>query len=65
MFAAVLDEDKDPSAVVDERGMKQVCDTGAIEAVVDGVTAADSPTRLRSYKEGNTKPAGLLRVASA
>ena len=37
MFAAVIDEDKDPSAIVEERGMKQVSDTGAIEAVVDGV----------------------------
>ncbi len=35
VFSAVLDEDKDPAAIVEERGMKQVSDTGAIEAVID------------------------------
>ena len=31
-FAIVLEDDKDPSVVIEERGMKQVSDTGAIEA---------------------------------
>ena len=56
MFAAVLDEDKDPSAIVEERGMKQVSDTGAIEAVVDGVLA-EFPDKVEQYKGGKT---GLL-----
>ena len=37
VFAAIMDEDKDPEAIVEARGMKQVSDTGAIEAVVDEV----------------------------
>ena len=45
VFAAVIDEDKDPSAIVEERGMKQVSDTGAIEAVVDAVIVPPTPTR--------------------
>lgn len=56
VFAAVLDEDKDPSAIVEERGMKQVSDTGAIEAVVDGVLA-EFPDKVEQYKGGKT---GLL-----
>jgi aspartyl-tRNA(Asn)/glutamyl-tRNA(Gln) amidotransferase subunit B len=31
----------DPRAIVEERGMKQVTDTGAIEAVVDAIIAAN------------------------
>ncbi len=56
VFAAILEEDKDPSAIVEERGMKQVSDTGAIEAVVDGVLAA-FPDKVEQYKGGKT---GLL-----
>ena len=56
VFAAILEEDKDPSVIVEERGMKQVSDTGAIEAVVDGVLAA-FPDKVELYKGGKT---GLL-----
>ncbi len=56
VFAAIFEEDKDPSAIVEERGMKQVSDTGAIEAVVDGVLAA-FPDKVEQYKGGKT---GLL-----
>ena len=56
VFAAVLDEDKDPAAVVEERGMKQVSDTGALEAVIDQVLA-DNPDKVAAYQGGKT---GLL-----
>lgn len=59
VFAAVIDEDKDPAAIVEERGMKQVSDTGAIEAVVDGIIAAN-PDEVARYKEGNTKLIGFF-----
>lgn len=59
VFAAVIDEGKDPAAIVEERGMKQVSDTGAIEAVVDGVIAAN-PDEVARYKEGNTKLIGFF-----
>ena len=59
VFAAVLEEDKDPLAVVEERGMKQVSDTGAIEAVVDAVIAAH-PDEVARYREGNTKLIGFF-----
>lgn len=59
VFSAIMDEDKDPSAIVEERGMKQVSDTGAIEAVVDAIIAAN-PDEVARYKEGNTKVIGFF-----
>ena len=59
MFAAILEEDKDPAAIVEERGMKQVSDTGAIEAVVDEVLAAN-PDKVEQYKGGKTGLIGFF-----
>ena len=59
VFAAIVDEDKDPAVIVEERGMKQVSDTGAIEAVVDEVIAAH-PDEAARYKEGETKLIGFF-----
>ena len=53
VFAAILEEDKDPEAIVAERGMEQVSDTGAIEAVVDAVLAAN-PDKVAQYQGGKT-----------
>ena len=58
-YAAVLDEDKDPAAIVEERGMKQVSDTGAIEAVVDAVLAAN-PDKVAQYQGGKTGLIGFF-----
>ena len=59
VFAAVLDEDKDPAAIVEERGMKQVSDTGAIEAVIDAVLAAN-PDKVAQYQGGKTGLIGFF-----
>ena len=59
VFAAILEEDKDPAAIVEERGMKQVSDTGAIEAVVDEVLAAN-PDKVEQYKGGKTGLIGFF-----
>ena len=59
VFAAVLDEDKDPADIVEERGMKQVSDTGAIEAVVDAVLAAN-PDKVAQYQGGKTGLIGFF-----
>lgn len=56
VFSAIIDEDKDPDIIVSERGMEQVSDTGAIEAVVDSVISAN-PDKVEQYKGGKT---GLL-----
>ncbi|WP_139653533.1 Asp-tRNA(Asn)/Glu-tRNA(Gln) amidotransferase subunit GatB [Raoultibacter phocaeensis] len=59
VFSAILDEDKDPSAIVEERGMKQVSDTGAIEAVVDKVLA-ENPDKVEQYRGGKTGLIGFF-----
>ena len=59
VLAAVIDEDEDPEAIVEARGMKQVSDTGAIEAVVDAVIAAH-PDEVARYKDGNQKLIGFF-----
>ena len=59
VLSAVIEEDADPAAVVEARGMKQVSDTGAIEAVVDAVIAAH-PDEVARYKEGNAKLIGFF-----
>jgi len=42
VFEIVWSEGGDPRAIVEERGMKQVTDTGAIEKAVDEVIAANA-----------------------
>ncbi|MGR3659772.1 MAG: Asp-tRNA(Asn)/Glu-tRNA(Gln) amidotransferase subunit GatB, partial [Paracoccaceae bacterium] len=46
----------EPAEIVEKRGMKQVTDTGAIEAAVDAVIA-DNPAQVEKAK-ANPKLAG-------
>ena len=50
MFEDGPDQGKDPAVIVEEKGMKQVTDTGAIEAAVDEVIAAN-PDKVEQAKE--------------
>jgi aspartyl-tRNA(Asn)/glutamyl-tRNA(Gln) amidotransferase subunit B len=50
LFEIVWNEGGDPAAIVEERGMKQVTDTGAIEAAVDEVIAAN-PDKAEQARE--------------
>ena len=59
VFAAVIDEDADPAAIVEARGMRQVSDAGAIEAVVDAVLAAN-PDKVEQYRGGKTGLIGFF-----
>ncbi|SPF80601.1 Asp-tRNA(Asn)/Glu-tRNA(Gln) amidotransferase subunit GatB [Pseudoprimorskyibacter insulae] len=56
LFEIVYTEGGDPEAIVEERGMKQVTDTGAIEAAVDEIIAAN-PAQVEKAKQ-NPKLAG-------
>ncbi|MDZ5697661.1 Asp-tRNA(Asn)/Glu-tRNA(Gln) amidotransferase subunit GatB [Chelativorans sp. M5D2P16] len=49
LFEIVWNEGGDPHAIVEERGMKQVTDTGAIEKAVDEVIAAN-PDKVEQAK---------------
>jgi aspartyl-tRNA(Asn)/glutamyl-tRNA(Gln) amidotransferase subunit B len=56
LFEIVYVEGGDPAVIVEERGMKQVTDTGAIEAAVDEVIATN-PAQVEKAKQ-NPKLAG-------
>ncbi|MGV6839410.1 MAG: Asp-tRNA(Asn)/Glu-tRNA(Gln) amidotransferase subunit GatB [Planktomarina sp.] len=56
VFEIVYTEGGDPAAIVEERGMKQVTDMGAIEEAVDKIIA-DNPAQVEKAKE-NPKLAG-------
>jgi aspartyl-tRNA(Asn)/glutamyl-tRNA(Gln) amidotransferase subunit B len=56
LFEIVYSEGGDPAEIVEARGMKQVTDTGAIEAAVDKVIA-DNPAQVEKAK-ANPKLAG-------
>ncbi|MBK0328673.1 Asp-tRNA(Asn)/Glu-tRNA(Gln) amidotransferase subunit GatB [Rhodobacteraceae bacterium F11138] len=56
LFEIVYTEGGDPAEIVEARGMKQVTDTGAIEAAVDQVIA-DNPAQVEKA-QANPKLAG-------
>jgi aspartyl-tRNA(Asn)/glutamyl-tRNA(Gln) amidotransferase subunit B len=49
LFVAMEETGKDPAALVEERGLKQVTDTGAIEAAIKEIVAAN-PKQVEAYK---------------
>jgi aspartyl-tRNA(Asn)/glutamyl-tRNA(Gln) amidotransferase subunit B len=55
VFEIVWTEGGDPRAIVDARGLRQVTDTGAIEAIIDGIIA-DNAAKVA---EVQAKPAML------
>ena len=59
VFEAVNGTEKDPERVVDERGMRQVTDTAALEPVVDEVLARCTD-QVQQYHDGNKKVVGYL-----
>ena len=53
-------ETGDSARVIMEReGLKQISDTGALEAIIDGVIAAN-PKQVDQYKSGKTAVLGFL-----
>ncbi|MFD2234402.1 Asp-tRNA(Asn)/Glu-tRNA(Gln) amidotransferase subunit GatB [Phaeospirillum tilakii] len=51
VFALMVETGKDPATLVEERGLRQVTDTGAIEAEVDKIIAAN-PDKVEQVKAG-------------
>ncbi len=56
---AMFESGKDADVIVEEQGLKQVTDTGAIEKIVDEVIAAN-PEKLAEYKSGKDKLFGFF-----
>lgn len=59
VFAEMFETGKDPASIVEEKGLKQVTDTGAIEALVDKVLA-DNASQVEAYKNGQDKLFGFF-----
>lgn len=57
VFVIMVETGQNPEAIVEEKGLKQVTDTGAIEAIVDEVIAS-SPENVAAYKSGKTNLMG-------
>ncbi len=54
VFGAMVKSGDDPEKIVDERGMRQVSDAGALQPIVDQVLAA-CPDQAQQYRDGNQK----------
>ena len=50
VFARMIEGEGNPGEIVEKHGLKQVTDTGAIEAIVDQIIA-DNPEQAASVKE--------------
>jgi aspartyl-tRNA(Asn)/glutamyl-tRNA(Gln) amidotransferase subunit B len=54
VFESMWSDGKSADAIIDEKGLKQITDSGAIEGVIDAVIAAN-PKQLAEYQGGKDK----------
>ncbi len=59
VFAEMIASGADPSAIVEQKGLRQVTDAGAIAAAIDAVLAAQ-PDKLAEYRAGRDKLYGFF-----
>ncbi|MFV3128853.1 Asp-tRNA(Asn)/Glu-tRNA(Gln) amidotransferase subunit GatB [Niveispirillum sp. KHB5.9] len=59
VFALMLETGKSAIAIVDEKGLRQVTDTGAIDAVIAQVMEAN-PDKVAEYRSGKDKLFGFF-----
>lgn len=59
VFAIMYETGDDADKIVEEKGLKQVTDTGAIEAIVDTIIAAN-PDNVAKYQGGKDKLFGFF-----
>lgn len=59
VFEAMALSGDDPEKIVDERGMRQVSDAGALQPIVDQVLA-NCPDQAQQYRDGNQKVISFL-----
>jgi aspartyl-tRNA(Asn)/glutamyl-tRNA(Gln) amidotransferase subunit B len=60
VFAEMMASGKQPAVIVEEKGLKQVSDTGAIEAFCDEVISAN-PNSVADYKAGKEAALNFLK----
>ena len=54
VFEAMWDDGNEVDAIIEAKGLKQMNDTGALEAIIDEVLAAN-PKNVEEFKAGNAK----------
>jgi aspartyl-tRNA(Asn)/glutamyl-tRNA(Gln) amidotransferase subunit B len=54
VFEAMIETGEAPGAIVEKRGLRQVTDTGAIDAAIDAVLAANA-AKVAEYRGGSEK----------
>ena len=59
VFADMFETGKDAATIVEEKGLKQVSDSGAIEAMIDEVIAANGD-KVEEYRGGKDKLFGFF-----
>jgi len=59
VFEAMVETGKAPAAIVEEKGLRQVTDTGAIEAAIDDVLAKNQD-KVAEYRGGKDKLFGFF-----
>ncbi|MBM6779205.1 Asp-tRNA(Asn)/Glu-tRNA(Gln) amidotransferase subunit GatB [Collinsella tanakaei] len=59
VFGLMAESGEDPEKIVDERGMRQVSDAGALQPIVDEVLARCAD-QAQQYRDGNQKVLGFL-----
>jgi len=57
VFEEMVENGGDPEKIVEEKGLKQITDTGAIEGILDDIIA-NNPGQVEQYKGGNDKLIG-------
>ena len=59
VFAEMMETSKDAAVIIEEKGLKQVSDSGAIEALIDQVLA-DNQDKVEEYRGGKEKLFGFF-----
>ncbi|MDB2590461.1 Asp-tRNA(Asn)/Glu-tRNA(Gln) amidotransferase subunit GatB [Candidatus Thioglobus sp.] len=59
VFKAMWDGDGSADAIIESKGLKQVTDTGAIEAIIDEIIDNNAP-QVEQFKSGNEKILGFF-----
>ena len=59
VFEAMVETGKSPGAIVEERGLRHVTDTGAIDRMVEQVMAANAD-KVAEYRSGKDKLFGFF-----
>ena len=59
VFARMLETEASPAAIIEQEGLAQISDTGALEAIVGEVLAAH-PDQVAEFRSGKDKVLGFL-----